>query len=126
MRNQQCDIAHASSNIAGLLLPLMILAGCAGGQTGDAPGLAGSQLPDPITLDFPLAYIKRPPPAKDIDVRDLITSTPGGDLYIRDKASASGVETNITKDITTGKGDVRDPDVSPDGTKSSSRCACRF
>jgi hypothetical protein len=118
MRNQhRCDVAHASPSLACLLLPLLLLVGCAGGQSGNAPGLAGSQVPDPITLDFPLAYIKRPPPKKDIDVRDLITSTPGGDLYIRDKASASSVETNVTKDVTQGNGDVRDLDVSPDGTK---------
>ncbi len=94
-----------------------MIAACASGNSGHAPGLAGGQIPDPVTLDFPLAYVKRPPPRRDIDVRDLITSTAGGDLYVRDKASASGLETNVTKDITGGQGDVRDLDVSPDGTK---------
>jgi hypothetical protein len=52
----------------------------------------------------------------DIDARDLITSITGGDLYIRDQASAGGAEVNVTSSITKGKGDVRDLDVSPDGT----------
>ncbi len=126
-KQHQCDLSLNRINIATrvtsraktfiLLLPLLAMAACSSGTSGKAPGLAGGQIPDPVTLDFPLAYVKRPPPKKDIDVRDLITSTAGGDLYIRDKASASGVETNVTKDITQGMGDVRDLDISPDGTK---------
>ena len=53
----------------------------------------------------------------DIDIRDLITSITGSDLYVRSTASASGVETNVTFPITSGMGAVRDLDVSPDGTK---------
>jgi len=34
-------------------------------------------------------HIKRPVPKKDIDVRDLITSVTGGDLYVRTQASAA-------------------------------------
>ena len=55
--------------------------------------------------------------APDIDVRDLITSITGSDLYMRDTASAAGLETNVTMPITMGKGAVRDLDVSPDGKK---------
>ena len=128
MRNSSlCDSVHSRTSFATrvtsrakmalALLPVLVMAACSSGTSGHAPGLAGGQIPDPVTLDFPLAYVKRPPPKKDIDVRDLITSTAGGDLYVRDKASASGVETNVTKDITQGMGDVRDLDVSPDGTK---------
>jgi hydrazine synthase alpha subunit-like protein/WD40 repeat protein len=70
----------------------------------------------PGITNFPLAYIKRPVLTKDIDVRDLITSITGGDLYIRSQASAAGAEVNVTGSITKGMGDVRDLDVSPDGT----------
>ena len=103
--------------LLALVLPLLALVGCSSGISGHAPGLAGPQSQDPGTFTYPLAYIKRPPPTADIDVRDLITSTAGGDLYIRDQASAGGVEVNLTKSITTGQGDVRDLDVSPDGKK---------
>jgi hypothetical protein len=119
------ELRHVCLKAAALLLPVLVLVACESGVSGHAPGLAGVQTQDPGTLNFPLAYIKRPaPPAPtatntntDIDVRDLITSTTGGDLYIREQASPGSVETNITASITMGKGDVRDLDVSPDGKK---------
>src|SRR3984893_3494005 len=115
------EIGHGSLKLAALLLPALFMAGCQSGVSGHAPGLAGVQTQDPGTLNFPLAYVKRPAPAStptaDIDVRDLITSTTGGDLYIRAQASPGSVETNVTKSITQGMGDVRDLDSSPDGTK---------
>jgi Hydrazine synthase alpha subunit middle domain len=115
------EIRHGSLKLAMLLLPALLMAACQGGVSGHAPGLAGVQTQDPGTLNFPLAYVKRPAPAStpkaDIDVRDLITSTAGGDLYIRAQATAGSVETNVTKSITLGMGDVRDLDASPDGKK---------
>src|SRR3984885_13864552 len=119
------ELRHGCLKAAVLLSPLLFMAACESGVSGHAPGLAGVQTQDPGTLNFPLAYVKRPaPPAPtatntntDIDVRDLITSTTGGDLYIREQASPGSVETNITSSITMGKGDVRDLDVSPDGKK---------
>jgi hypothetical protein len=115
------ELRHGSLSLAALLLPTLFMVGCQGGVSGHAPGLAGAQTQDPGTLNFPLAYVKRPAPAStpnaDIDVRDLITSTAGGDLYIRAQASPGSVETNVTKSITQGMGDVRDLDVSPDGKK---------
>jgi hypothetical protein len=114
------ELRHGSLKLAALLLPALLLIGCESGVSGHAPGLAGVQTQDPGTLNFPLAYIKRPAPATpkdDIDARDLITSTTGGDLYIREQASPGSPEINITKSITQGMGDVRDLDVSPDGKK---------
>jgi hypothetical protein len=116
-----CEIRHGSLTLAALLLPALFMVGCRGGASGHAPGLAGAQTQDPGTLNFPLAYVKRPAPAStpkaDIDVRDLITSTAGGDLYIRAQASPGSIETNVTKSITMGLGDVRDLDASADGKK---------
>ena len=102
-----------------VLLPVLFTAGCHSGVSGHAPGLAGTESLDPGTFTYPLAYIKRPPLAAgdDIDARDLITSTAGGDVYVRDQASAGSAETNITRVLTGGKGDVRDLDVSMDGKK---------
>src|ERR1700722_16353968 len=112
---------HGSVKLAALVLPALLMIGCESGVSGHAPGLAGVQTQDPGTLNFPLAYVKRPAPAStpkaDIDVRDLITSTTGGDLYIRQQASPGSGETNVTAAITLGMGDVRDLDVSPDGKK---------
>ncbi len=103
--------------IASIALPLLIIVGCSSATSGHAPGLAGGQTLNPSISNYPLAYVKRPVPVKDIDVRDLITMTPGGDLYVRDEANASGVETNVTQSLTQGMGDVRDLDVSPDGKR---------
>jgi hypothetical protein len=111
------DLGHRLRTLLLWLLPAFTLIGCESGVSGHAPGLAGQQTLDPGSFTYPLAYIKRPFPTTDINAADLITSTAGGDVYVRAQASAGGVETNITKSITQGKGDVRDLDVSTDGTK---------
>ena len=110
---------HGFMKRTALLLSAFLMAACESGVSGHGPGLAGVQTQDPGTLNFPLAYVKRPAPApqSDVDARDLITSTSGGDLYIRGQASPGSGETNVTASITQGQGDVRDLDVSPDGKK---------
>ncbi len=111
------DVRHGWRVLgAALLCPLLLFA-CSSAPTGHAPGVAGGESLTPGITNFPLAYVKRPIPKADIDARDLITSTSGGDLYVRAQASAGGLETNVTASLTKGKGDVRDLDVSPDGTK---------
>jgi Hydrazine synthase alpha subunit middle domain len=111
-----------------LCLPMLAILGCTAASSGHAPGVAGGETLTPGITNFPLAYIKRPAPVAnakvsandipptDIDVLDLITSTPGGDLYIRNQANAAGAEVNVTGSLTQGMGDVRDLDVSPDGS----------
>jgi hypothetical protein len=125
----QREFDHARSALAALALAAL-LTGCDSAPTGHAPGLAGGQSLTPGITNYPMVYIKQPvlmasttanqnqsaTPA-DINVTDLITSITGSDLYIRDTASASGQETNVTSSITMGQGAVRDLDVSPDGTK---------
>ncbi len=111
------DLRHGWRALGAALLGALLLCGCNSAPTGDAPGFAGGESSTPGLTNYPLAYIKRPVPQADIDVRDLITSSTGGDLYVRAQASAGGSESNVTSSITMGKGDVRDLDVSPDGTK---------
>ncbi|MGO9933418.1 MAG: hypothetical protein ACLPV8_16630 [Steroidobacteraceae bacterium] len=108
---------HGLLKLAALALPFLALLGCESATTGHAPGLAGGESLTPGVTNYPLAYVKRPVLKTDIDMRDLITSITGGDLYIRSTASDGGAETNVTSSITKGKGDVRDLDVSPDGKK---------
>ena len=107
---------HGLLKLAAIALPLLAVLGCESATTGHAPGVAGGQTLTPGVTNFPLAYIKAPVITKDIDVRDLITSITGSDLYIRNQASAGGAEVNVTGSITKGMGAVRDLDVSPDGT----------
>ncbi|HLW23224.1 MAG TPA: hypothetical protein VKT22_02550 [Steroidobacteraceae bacterium] len=120
---------HGFLRMAAIALPMLLLLGCESAPTGTAPGLAGGQSLTPGITNYPIAYVKQPvlmqstsktnkaaTPA-DIDLRDLITSITGSDLYVRDTASAASVETNVTASITMGQGAVRDLDVSPDGSK---------
>ncbi len=97
-----------------------VLAGCTSSDGGGGVGPGGGQGPDPIVLDFPVAYVKRPVPtgaALAVDARELLDFDPGGDLYVRDRASPSSAERNVTGPVTQGKGDVRDVEPSFDGTK---------
>ncbi len=123
------ETRHGLLRLAALVLPALTLLGCQSATSGHAPGFAGGQSLTPGITNYPLAYVKQPAltataakgnaaaTPSDIDVRDLITSITGSDLYVRTTASAAGVETNVTRSITMGQGAVRDLDVSPDGKK---------
>lgn len=69
-----------------------------------------------VTGDVSIAYVKRPVSALG-NPTDSVTQGSGGDLYVREKASPSAPETNITSSYTGGTGDVSDPEVSYDGNK---------
>ena len=73
---------------------------------------------DSVTVEgnVSIAYVKRPVSTLGNPTDSIMTGS-GGDLYIRDKSSPSGTETNVTAAITQGQGDVSDPEVSFDGTK---------
>jgi Hydrazine synthase alpha subunit middle domain/WD40-like Beta Propeller Repeat len=102
---------------------LVALGACSGdGNGGTDVTIGGGQSGDPVTLDFPVFYVKRPVPADDADVvtdvRELRRFAPGADLFMRSSASPSSPETNITAAQTTGgRADIRDVDVSFDGQK---------
>jgi hypothetical protein len=93
------------------------LAACGGG------GVGGEQDPDPVVVDVPIAYVKRPLPvdAQNVlqgsDLRELRGFDIGADLYVRDRAAVTAIERNVTDRITQGSGlyDIRDPEVSWDG-----------
>jgi hypothetical protein len=99
---------------------LALCAGCSSSDGGGSVSPGSGQDPDPVVLDFPIAYVKRPVPAAEAtapDARRLLASEPGGDLWVRDRASPSATERNVTFEITQGAGDVRDVEPSYDGTK---------
>jgi len=104
--------------VAALLA--LLAAGCGSSDGGGSISPGSGQSPDPIVLDFPVAYVKRPLPGgngMDVDARELLAFEPGGDLYVRDRASPSAAERNVTSAITRGQGDVRDVEPSYDGTR---------
>ena len=98
------------------------LGGCSG-EDGDRIGVATGQSPDPVVLDIPIAYVKRPLPLDDSgaliedDAREAIKFSPGADLFVRERAGPSAAERNVTADFTQGLGDVRDLSASYDGTR---------
>ena len=122
------EISHIRSLCFAVLVGL--LAGC---------GAAGQ---DQTVPDFSIAYVKRPLPTEvdpntnetvpvDPDVREATDFNEGGDVYLRERASTTAAERNITLCITDpdpdpnnfgvtdgiGTGDVRDLETNYDGTK---------
>jgi hypothetical protein len=100
-----------------IALAFAALAACTSSDGGGTPG--GSQDPDPVVLDFPVAYVKHPVPEEGMepDERRLLDFRAGGDLYVRERASAGAPEINVTGELTGGLGDVRDVEGSYDGEK---------
>jgi hypothetical protein len=99
-----------------LVVPLIVisaslLTSCGG---GDGEGA------DPGIVDYPIAYVNRTYPVdnNDViiqdDVSDPTLFSAGGDLYVKTIQSS---EVAVTTGITQGIGDVKDVDVSYDGTK---------
>ncbi len=101
---------------AAIAVLVVALAGCESSSNGSLD-IGGGQSPDPVVLDFPIAYVKRALPEADADLRELRTFQAGADLWIRDRASPSATERNVTGAVTGGEWDVRDVEVSFDGNR---------
>lgn len=84
----------------GFALASSLLTGCGGGGGG---GSNSGQAPDPVVVDLPIAYIQRPIPVDDNgnlvfpDVFRPDEFNPGGELYLKDRATAQAAVTNITR-----------------------------
>ena len=85
--------------------------------------IEGDQAPDTIAEDYVVAYVKRPVQlnnqneVNEPDFRELEAFNEGGDLYIKERASPSANEQNVTFGLTGGLGDVKDVEISYDGSK---------
>jgi hypothetical protein len=102
--------------IAAIVLVAITLAACSSGVQGGV-NIGSGQAPDPVVLDFPIAYVKRALPTGTEDLRELRTFQGGADVWLRDRAAPAATERNLTSAITGGEWDVRDLDVSFDGGK---------
>jgi hypothetical protein len=109
-------VTKSQSGILMLAALALTVAGCATGHDGDV-NIGGGQQPDPVVLDFPIAYVKGPLPDGTEDVRELETFQAGSDLWLRDRAAPDSPERNLTFALTGGLWNVRDVDVSFDGNK---------
>ena len=103
------------------LLALVLLVGAC--TKGEGVQLGTGQTPDPVVVDFPIAFIKEPTPPLDDngeitqpDARELITFNVGGDVYFKDRAAVGALSVNITDRFTQGTGAVRDLEIAYDGS----------
>ncbi|MBT8101760.1 MAG: PD40 domain-containing protein [Gammaproteobacteria bacterium] len=106
--------------MVALSLACVFLAAC---SKGDGVQIGTGQDPDPVIIDFPIAYIKSPLPVDDNgafqqqDLREQITFEFGADLYFRDRASPSSEAINITGEISQGLAAIRDVEIDFDGSR---------
>ncbi len=114
----QAKMSGIRSTAFAVGVSALLLAGC---DTKGGVGIASGQDPDPVAVDFAIAYVKRPIPLDangdliQSDVREVLTFELGANLFTRDRASVVAVESNITFPIIGDLGDVKDPEISYDG-----------
>lgn len=120
---------YPRSLVVGLVV--LALLGCGSGSgSGSSASLGGGQSPDPVVVDFPIAYVKRPLLTDDdgnlltTEVRRATDFFPGADLLLRDRASPSAAERSLTAGVFGDDAngdpllyDVKDLTVSFDGTQ---------
>ena len=105
-----------------LALAVCAVTACSGEGDGSV-GVGTGQDPDPVAPDFPIAYTKGPlnneddDPQVNTDLRDILRFAVGTDLFVRDRASPTAPERNVTLRFTEGTGDVSGVEISSDGKK---------
>ncbi|MGH1439472.1 MAG: hypothetical protein ACRBBR_05110 [Cellvibrionaceae bacterium] len=112
----ETSLIKSKSILTGGLIALMISACGSGGS---------DQEEDPLVADEPVAYVKRAVPVDedgDVITEDIMDPTAfngGAALYIRDRASQSANERNITASAFPAGAlyDIKDVDVSYDGRR---------
>ncbi len=101
---------------SGLVAVLAVgLAGCSGGS-GSGDNLLDANGGLLVHGNVPLVYAKRSTAVR-LSATDGTGFAPGGDLMLREQASPSAREHNLTAAITQGNGDVSGPEVSYDAKK---------
>lgn len=83
-----------------LCIAALSLAACTGGGSGDGDTSIAldQQDQDPVVLEIPIAYVRRPIPeqADLMDLRNPLAFNPGAELLVRSQASNLVEEVNIT------------------------------
>ncbi|MDJ0793237.1 MAG: hypothetical protein QNI98_03250 [Woeseiaceae bacterium] len=119
-RQLRKGIAAKATRTVALSIAAIAIAAC---SEGEGVQLGTGQDPDPVVIDFPIAYIKAPIPTDDNgvfeqqDLRTQISFDFGADLYFRDRAAVGAEGVNITGDITQGLGAIRDVEIDYDGSR---------
>jgi len=109
------------AQLALVAIAAVMLAAC--GSSDGSVGVGSGQQPDPVAPDFAIAYTKGALFDKNMnlqtptDVREVLRFNIGTDLYVRDRASPTAPERNVTMSETQGQGDVMGVEISTDGKK---------
>lgn len=123
-------VLHARYVTISLVTAILLGCGGGGGSGGETSIAITEQEQDPVVLEIPIAYVRRPIPeqADDLDLRDPLAFNPGAELLVRDRASNLAEEINITpliaEIVATEEGvgsdelaiDIKDLETSFDGT----------
>ncbi|QFU77222.1 hypothetical protein EY643_17020 [Halioglobus maricola] len=83
-------------------LLLAAISACGGGGGSGAGGVslvAGDQGEDPVVVEIPIAYIRRPIPQEISDLRDPLAFNPGAELLVRERASTTADDIDITEQL---------------------------
>ena len=121
--NARQRIRGLNASMTRLVAVLFAAALAACGGSGDGVSIGTGQDPDPVIVDFPIAYIKAPIPVDDNgafqqrDLREQITFDFGADLYFRDRAAPSAEAINITAEVSQGLAAIRDVEIDFDGSR---------
>lgn len=119
-RQSRKGITSKATRMVALSMACMLVAAC---SKGDGVQIGTGQDPDPVVIDFPIAYIKSPLPVDDNgafqqqDLREQISFEFGADLYFRDRASPSAEAINITESVSQGLAAIRDVEIDYDGSR---------
>ena len=86
--------------IIAIFACLLILGACTSDGGDNISISSASQGSDPVVLEIPVAYIRRPLPletAEIPDLRDPLAFNPGAELFVRSRAETSAEEINVTE-----------------------------
>ncbi|MEM9402521.1 MAG: hypothetical protein AAGA44_08565 [Pseudomonadota bacterium] len=111
----------SSRRLFGLAAAAVILSACDGANQGVQIGTG--QDPDPVVVDFPIAYIRAPIPVDEdgefiqTDLREQITFDFGADVFFRDRAAPTALDRNITGEVSQGLSAIRDLEIDYDASR---------
>ena len=124
------DSLRRTLRVVSVAATAILLAACGSGSSSGSSSIGSDQSPDPVVVDFPVAYVKRPLLTDDdgnlltTEVRRATDFFPGAELLFRDRASPSAAERSITQGVFPDdqngdppRYDVKDLAVSYDGTQ---------
>ena len=119
-RHNENGFTKLWTRTVSLSVAAFLIASC---SKGDGVQIGTGQDPDPVIIDFPIAYIKSPIPTdangqfQQTDLREQITFDFGADLFFRPRASVSAEPINITASVSQGLAAIRDVEIDFDGSR---------